>query len=442
GQFNELVFDEVYYAKFASDYWLGNPFFPSHPPLSHYLIALAMGVGQLFPVNPDHVNDLTGAVRSTWSYRWLNALTGSTIPLLMAAIAYLLTQRKRLTVLVMGLTALDGLLLVESRYALNNIYLIFFGLLGHIFVLWYLQQRQRWQLILGGIALGCAGSVKWNGFAFLLGIYGLWAIAWLGYIWQQRQSQKHTDETHPTNIYSLTRWENNFRQRWLALSPQQVLIWLVLLPLVTYSIIWIPHLLMNPDYASLQGFWQIQVDTWQYHRRVGNSPDVHPYCSPWYSWLVMWRPVAYYFQKSGNLGIIYDVHSMANPALLWLSTGAMGLLFGSVAWTRLHSPSSPSPLPGTTLYIAINYGVNLLPWVSISRCTFFYHYLPAYLFSILALALMLETLLRPGKRWHRIVGFTSLAVIVISFLFWLPIFLGMPLTPQGFSLRMLFRSWI
>ncbi|WLT40117.1 phospholipid carrier-dependent glycosyltransferase [Synechocystis sp. B12] len=86
-----------------------------------------MGLGQVFPVNPEQVNDLTGAVRSTWSYRWLNALTGATIPLLLGAIAYLLTQRRLVTLLTMGLVALDGLFLVESRYALNNIYLVFLG---------------------------------------------------------------------------------------------------------------------------------------------------------------------------------------------------------------------------------------------------------------------------------------------------------------------------
>ncbi|MFM7577356.1 MAG: phospholipid carrier-dependent glycosyltransferase, partial [Microcystaceae cyanobacterium] len=76
-QFNVFVFDEVYYAKFANDYWLGKPFFPSHPPLIHYLIALGMALGSLLPTDPDTVNTLTGSLRSTWSYRWLNALTGS-----------------------------------------------------------------------------------------------------------------------------------------------------------------------------------------------------------------------------------------------------------------------------------------------------------------------------------------------------------------------------
>jgi dolichyl-phosphate-mannose--protein O-mannosyl transferase len=170
-QFNVLVFDEVYYAKFANDYWLGKPFFPSHPPLSHYLIALGMAVGSLFPASPDTVNILTGSLHSTWSYRWLNALTGSFVPLLVGAIAYELTSRRRFTLIIMALAALDGLFLVESRYALNNIYLIFFGLLGHLYFFYFINRKKGWYLTLAGIFLSCAGTVKWNGFGFLLGIY-------------------------------------------------------------------------------------------------------------------------------------------------------------------------------------------------------------------------------------------------------------------------------
>lgn len=446
GQFNELVFDEVYYAKFASDYWLGNEFFPSHPPLSHYLIALAMGLGQIFPVNPEQVNDLTGAVRSTWSYRWLNALTGATIPLLLGAIAYLLTQRRLVTLLTMGLVALDGLFLVESRYALNNIYLIFFGLLGQALVLWHLRQGKLWQLILGGISLACAGSVKWNGFAFLLGIYLLWAIAWFNPFFNQERARKQVN--FPESVDSDGQSNQDFLSRWRIISPLKFTVWLVLMPVITYSLIWIPHLLMNGEYASLAGFWRIQRETWQYHRRVGNSPDIHPYCSPWYSWLVMERPIAYFYQKSGQFGLINDVHAMANPILLWFSTGAMGLLLSTVAWQKIsqfffnQTNRINASLRGITLYIGVNYAVNILPWLGISRCTFFYHYLPAYGFSILALALILETLLDSSRPSHSIIAWTVLTLVAIAFWYWLPVFLGLPLTPRGFALRMLFPSWI
>ncbi|MBE9197295.1 phospholipid carrier-dependent glycosyltransferase, partial [Synechocystis sp. LEGE 06083] len=378
--------------------------------------------------------------------RWLNALTGATIPLLLGAIAYLLTQRRLVTLLTMGLVALDGLFLVESRYALNNIYLVFFGLLGQALVLWHLRQGKLWQLILGGISLACAGSVKWNGFAFLLGIYLLWAIAWFRTVFRQGWAGQQVNSLEPLDSNGQN--NHNFFSRWLTISPFKFALWLVFIPAITYSVIWIPHLLMNGEYASLEGFWRIQRQTWQYHRRVGNSPDIHPYCSPWYSWLVMARPIAYFYQKSGKFGLIYDVHAMANPILLWFSTGAMGLLLGTIAWQKIsqfflnRTNSISVPLRGVTLYIVVNYAANLLPWLGISRCTFFYHYLTAYGFSILALALILATLLDSPQRSHRIIAWTVLTLVAIAFWYWSPVFLGMPLTPKGFALRMLFPSWI
>lgn len=60
-------------------------------------------------------------------------MTGSFIPLIIGAIAYQLTQRKTVFLITTFLASLDGLFLVESRYALNNIYLILFGLSGQLF---------------------------------------------------------------------------------------------------------------------------------------------------------------------------------------------------------------------------------------------------------------------------------------------------------------------
>jgi len=41
-RFNTLVFDEVYYAKFANDYLTKTPFFNAHPSLSQYIIAIGI----------------------------------------------------------------------------------------------------------------------------------------------------------------------------------------------------------------------------------------------------------------------------------------------------------------------------------------------------------------------------------------------------------------
>ncbi|MDZ4871154.1 MAG: hypothetical protein CLLPBCKN_000542 [Chroococcidiopsis cubana SAG 39.79] len=40
-----------------------------------------MWLGGHMPIDRDIVNGLTGSLHSPWSYRWLNALTGSFVPL-------------------------------------------------------------------------------------------------------------------------------------------------------------------------------------------------------------------------------------------------------------------------------------------------------------------------------------------------------------------------
>ena len=142
GRFNTFVFDEVYYAKFANNYLTNTKFFNAHPPLSQYIIAMGIWIGSHLPIGQDTVNNLTGSVRSTWSYRWLNALTGSFIPLVVAAIAYQISLRRNYALIAALFAATDGLFLVESRYALNNIYLVIFGLLGQLFLLLGLKHHK------------------------------------------------------------------------------------------------------------------------------------------------------------------------------------------------------------------------------------------------------------------------------------------------------------
>src|SRR4028118_500527 len=159
GRFNTFVFDEVYYAKFANNYLTNTKFFNAHPPLSQYIIAIGIWIGSHLPIGQDAVNNLTGSVRSTWSYRWLNALTGSFIPLVVAALAYQLNRRKSYALIAALFAAADGLFLVESRYALNNVYLVIFGLLGQLFFLVALAQprQQRWRdLALAGVFFGAS----------------------------------------------------------------------------------------------------------------------------------------------------------------------------------------------------------------------------------------------------------------------------------------------
>lgn len=461
-RFNTLVFDEIYYAKFANNYLSQTPFFNVHPPLSQYIIAIGIWIGSHLPFGQDTVNDLAGSTLSTWSYRWLNALTGSFIPLLVGAIAYNLTHRRSYTLIATLLIATDGLLLVESRYALNNIYLVLFGLLAQLLFIISLQAEgvKRWiGLIFSGICFGATVAVKWNGLGFLLGIYLLLAIAWI-IKWKG---------TQPSTLSSNVQFQSPLKNI-TQLSGIQLGLSLAIIPLIIYSLAWIPHLQLNPE----PGLWKIQTTILQYHRNLGSGQDVHPYCAPWYTWLLMIRPLAYFFERVETplnpdpslppltkTPVIYDVHAMGNPPLWWFSVLAILLTFGvflqrmltyvkvkrnSVTSKSSEQIASVSFSTSTELwlllYLILNWSANWLPWIKVTRCVFLYHYISSLVFAVLIVTSWIESLLYSQKRSNRVIGVTGLFLILMGFIFWMPIYLGLPLSPEEWKLRMWFSSWI
>lgn len=452
GRFNTLVFDEVYYAKFANNYLTGTHFFNAHPPLSQYIIAIGMWIGSHLSIGQDTVNSFTGSLRSTWSYRWLNALTGSFIPLVVAALAYQLNCRKSFALVAALFAAADGLFLVESRYALNNVYLDILGLLGQLFFLIALgqQKRQRWvSLALSGVFFGASACIKWNGLWFLLGVYMIWVAAW---VMQWVLSRLKGPELEIKNGKPLKTPLQNLTQ----LNVFHILGNFAIIPVLTYSLLWIPHLQMNPT----PGFWEAQKEILEFHEKIGDGPKVHPYCSKWYSWLLMWRPVAYFYQTArntteqvpaypplpGGVGqVVYDVHAIGNPFLWWLSTAAIFLIVLLLAIRFIEGVGwklSPTPYTWIALYLVLNWLAQLLPWVKVTRCTFLYHYMGASVFSGLALAWLVDRWLHSKQLHYRSAGVTVIVLVLLAFVFWLPIYLGLPISAQGYQIRMWFSSWI
>ncbi|MBM0742204.1 phospholipid carrier-dependent glycosyltransferase [Phormidium sp. CLA17] len=478
-RFNTLVFDEVYFAKFAYNYLSWTPFFDGHPPLSKYLIAVGMWVGSRLPFGQSEVNGLVGGLFAPWTYRWLNALTGSLIPLVIVGLAYQITHRHRYAAITGLFAALDGLFLVESRYALNNVYLVIFGLLG----LWCLLlsvedghplKRGGW-LLLSGICFGASASVKWNGLWFLLAAYGLGLAAQVN--WQLfRRSPAQTSNFPPStaspkpdgleNLARLRRWQGVI-----------YLIALIVVPCITYILIWIPHLQLNAKLGFWTDLWNLQVEILRYHERVGSGPKVHLYCSTWYSWLIMWRPVAYFYKITGKGDplpsevalppstaekVIYDVHAMGNPFLWWFSTAAIAIVLVLMGWLLVqqiatrrkrrldHQAQTDWMLPlavssterSLLIVLAVCYLANLLPWLRVTRCLFIYHYMGASVFASMALAWLVDRWLSSRQAQLRQLSIAIIAIVTLSFLFWLPVYLGLPLSSLGFSLRMWLRSWV
>ncbi len=199
----------------------------------------------------------------------------------------------------------------------------------------------------------------------------------------------------------------------------------------------------------------------------GNNLNVHPYCAAWYEWPLMNRPIAYYYQTVDSITqplselpshshpvtykIIYDVHGMGNPFLWWFGVAAILFLAAMlglqilIPWLPQEHFIVPKNLTidtGIALFLVLNYAANLLPWVKVTRCVFMYHYMCAVVFIFLAIAWFTDQCLHSYYRTIRAVGITITFIIISAFIFWMPLYLGLPLSPEGFQIRMWFSSWI
>ncbi|PLZ94726.1 dolichyl-phosphate-mannose--protein O-mannosyl transferase, partial [Fischerella thermalis CCMEE 5328] len=229
-------------------------------------------------------------------------------------------------------------------------------------------------------------------------------------------------------------------------------------------LIWIPHLLIDKRYNFLQVHQQILL----FHERLGgNSPTVHPYCAAWYKWPLLTRPMAYLYETATSLKeplpvvgpplpkgfgqVIYDVHAMGNPFLWWFGVIALVLLLIMLGWQAVNFlvkkkrfTTTPTLSVDTwiALYLVLNYAANLLPWVGVTRCLFIYHYMTAVVFAFMAIAWFVDQCLGSYYKLLRAVGVTITFMILTAFVFWLPLYLALPLSPHGYKLRMWFSSWI
>lgn len=493
-RFNTLVFDEVYYARFAGHFLKGELIFTGHPPLSTYIIAIGIWLGEQFPWSAEGArNGLSGLYLSPFSYRWLNAFSGALIPLMVSGLAYQLSRRRSYALIAGILMAADGLYLVESRYALNNVYLVIFGLLGNLLFLLALQQHRAWQrwlwLGLAGVGFGASAAIKWNGLGFLLGAYGVWMAGWLLYAVNRLRRRSPRSVKRDENRYlgnsnledsnleapiqnSAIR-RSSFRvphkfplQNLTQLHLGHILLCFALIPSLTYYLSWFPYAQL-----STESIWELQLQTLDYHQRVGGL-EAHPYCSRWYTWPLMLRPIAYFYQTAHGVNepvpvigppalpnagvVIYDVHAMGNPFLWWFSTAAIGVVIGALVyylWQWFTAPASPTApgyfFPQTltssgwlVLYLLINWAANWLPWIRVTRCVFIYHYMVSLIFAVLALAFLLDRWFFHSRPTYRILSISIVVVVLISFAFWMPLYLGLPLSPEELSLRRWLDSWI
>ena len=397
-----LVFDEVYYVDGARDLLKhgvevsgSDPEFIVHPPVGKWLIASGI---KLFGDNE-------------FGWRFASAVFGTLLILLFARLVHVLFYSPLLTALGAVLMALDGLLLVHSRTALLDLFLTFFTLLG-VF-LWH-RNRHIWAGIAFGLAIGC----KWSAIYFVT-IIGLIAVYRVLIAHDIRKTLK------PIAV--------KFAQYGL-------------IPVFVYTLTWTGWFLSDRGWS--RGWSNNPLSSWiHYHSEMLNFhtglTDSHPYeANPW-NWLVMGRPTSFFYDSPKGCSAencAQEVLALGTPLLWWVGTIAIAVVVGY--WIKsLISHRIDMAANIVVLGLAAGY----LPWFAMQQRTVFTFYaIIIEPFLILAIVYCAKLLLASGLKpvvSQSIVG-GILALIILCFLFFIPLFTGQVITYEDWNLRMWFDSWI
>jgi Gpi18-like mannosyltransferase/predicted membrane-bound dolichyl-phosphate-mannose-protein mannosyltransferase len=335
----EIVFDEVHFVAQARHYIRGEPFLDPHPPLAKLVIAagiLAFG---------DH----------PWSWRIGNAIMG----ILLVGITYMLGRRmfaSRLAGALAGaFITCDGMYLVDSRIAVIDIVYLTFAAWSYLLLFRFAESKserdRRLTLAAMGVTLGlCVGSKLYiPAVAFLL---------CMGFM-----------------IYFIVRREHaavpSQRNRRVAGAVVMVGAIAMFFYIATFT----PHFAL--------GWWRGVADLFHYYKRViwyenSVASATHPYASPWWSWPLMLRPIAYW-QNFPPKGKVATIWGGGNPLLWWGALTAMTI-------TAVRAIERPSP---ARTFLVCGYLGFLVIWFPVGRTLFLYHYMPAVYMGYLALAAIL-----------------------------------------------------
>ena len=394
------IFDEVYYATNAQsllqngveiDSKTGLAQFIVHPPTGKWLIAIGI---KLFGYNE-------------FGWRFAAALIGSLSIVLMYFTAKKLFNNQLLSVFAAALISMDGLHLVHSRIALLDIFLLFFI---QIAVLALLHQKY-W---LSAIALGLATSVKWSG------LYVLIVFALLVLIMDYRKHRYLGSEKPIRQVI------DNFPIRFLQFG---------IAPALIYLSSWIGWFLTNNGWSRnwsanpLRSLWHYHSEILNFHAKLS---EPHPYdANPW-SWLIQGRPTSFFYETPKNCGgtrCSQEILALGTPILWWLATIALFITIGF--WV------SKREWQAEILLVVI--GASYLPWFAIQDRTMFSFYAIAFEpFILLTLVYVLSKVLKHQRRIAISIG----AIVLVNFLYFLPIFLGLPITYNSWHDRMWLPSWI
>ena len=462
-----VIFDETYYVpdalgilKFGTEHNYsanrnallvrGDPHiftrggeFVAHPPMAKIMIAAGEWIFGLSP----------------FGWRFAVAAVGSLSILMLARIARRMTRSTLLGCVAGLLLALDGLEFVMSRTALLDIFVMFWVLAAFGCLLIDRDRTRgiladaavpggppgppprlgvRWWLLAAGVCLGLACASKWNGGWYIPAFLAL-TVAWD--IGAYRAAGFTAPAAGESARYTAGRLGT-----------------MAVVPALTYLATWSGWLFTATGYdrewAAQNGIHtpvvSALVSLYEYHKAIlGFNTGLtahHPWQSKPWTWLVMSRPVSFFWCPTGGLhprcgnGQAQEVLAVGTPLIWWTSIITLAICLGW--WLTRRDWRAGAVLLGVA--------AGWLPWFAYAARTQFYFYAVSFEpFLVLSITLCLGLLIGPAtaSAGRRVLGAsaagTYLLAVLLNFAYLYPVVAAQVIPyAQWFSRMWNRQGWI
>ncbi len=396
------MFDEVYHGRTAFEFIHSLPTYETtHPHLGKILISLGI---RLFGMTP-------------FGWRFMSVLFGILILAVMYLFAKKLFGSTFIAAASTSLLAFDCMHYTLSRIATIDIFAAFFILLMYYFLYEYfcrdsaLKHSAKCEppsqlsvdvlapLGLCGLSMAFGIATKWT---------GVYAGAGLGilFFW-----------------YTLTHFSKKQTARLFGFCC----VFFIAVPLVVYTLSFLPVVGHTPYKGLIDKAVRGSISMFEYHSKLVAE---HYYSSPFYEWPVVWMPLLDANDAVSDT-LVSSVSCMGNPAIWWV--GIPCSLFVLYRWLGKRDQKAG--------FLFLSYAAQYVPWMSIGRITFIYHYFPAILFVMLMIGYTMDYAVgrfRYGKK--AVILYLITAILVFALFF--PVISGLPVSKQwGLHLRWL-KDWI
>jgi len=402
---NSSYFDEIYHPRTAYEYVHGLDVYEwTHPPLGKLLMAIPVAIFGMCP----------------FAYRLMGNIAG----ILMIPTIYVLAKdifkSRKYAVLASIIMACDNFHFAQTRLATVDSFLVLFIMLSFMFMYKYViltdkdkVTKKLRMLFFSGLFMACSIATKWTGCFAGVAL----AIIFFAKLIKTNVIEKFEINKNGINVkFKEKKWSNES-----TVIIISCIAFFVIIPIIIYCACYIP----DKNIKTIGDIWDLQINMYKYHSELEAE---HPFTSNWYTWFIMKRPVWYY---SGTVeeGLHSTIAGIGNPIIWW--TGIVGMIYVLI--------KGIIKLDGKCWFIIVAILTGLIPYLSISRIMFMYHYFPILPFMMLSIVMLIKGIEEKIK--FKKIYLIYILIIISVFIYFYPVVSGMTVSKEYVEATQWLDSW-